>query len=224
MPSLNGCKVVYVGWQVYDVNFRRAIVGTTWVLPPQLPDMVVRQADLNNMCSAMRYTSPANQPFNLRGWSLLQEQVYPTRIRYNQIPLARSVTARPLNPNAPEAAWRLQRVGVSGAGKPGLLRYPIFDDSSFADLPRRRHVITPSALPFPGGGFGGDPHEYRGVFNQYWYHAIIRRDANSWEKVDHLTMLPNPIRIWQRWRQYEDDGSPDADFEWCPPVYTHDRG
>lgn len=125
-----------------------------------------------------------------------------------------------LNPAAPEACFRLQRVGASDGGeKLGRILFPILWDHYYTDLPHRRHVnvaplqayldaapFTNSIVPF------GSSRTYKRV--------IFHRATMTWTLVTSLRLLENPIRKWQRYAVYNHTPFPARDAKFYPQEVT----
>lgn len=123
-----------------------------------------------------------------------------------------------LNVNAPEAAYRLQRVGASGAaGPPGRMAYPILTDSFYLDLPRRRHVDAAELQQALDDGWASRPLDY-GLPYGHLRPVIYHRGLHAVTNVTSYRVLANPLRIWERWRTYPTAPHvPAADDYWHPP-------
>lgn len=107
------------------------------------------------------------------------------------------VSDPPLNPAAPEAAFRLQREGELGSV--GRMNYPIFNDNHFTDRPHRRHVDVALLRPLLAAHLGAAPRRYE-YLGWEWKTVIWHRKTRTWEDVIGYTLSPYPTRIWQRWR------------------------
>lgn len=104
-----------------------------------------------------------------------------------------------LNESAPEASFRLQRVGA-GVTPPklGRINLPILDDATFTDLPHRRHVDASywnSVLLL-----GTDPSHFTyTAFGHTFTNVIWHRESLSWTAVTGFRVLENTTRCWKRW-------------------------
>lgn len=194
------------GKHFVDRNGRRCIFTETFATTdPEVSDVWTR-SDL--LMIAQQYDSS----FSVSPWytmgavGAVAERLWPTRHCYEPLNLNRLPACRPLNPNAPEAALRLRRVGGSGTDVYGRVCFPIFDDSYFSDLPHRRHISPAVQLPlWPDHGFGDFPFQWTG-HGRVYTNCIWHAEGVGWEPVVGRVLMPNPVRVWNRLRVHPDPG------------------
>lgn len=131
-----------------------------------------------------------------------------------------------LNPNAPEAAYRLQRVGAGGAAGPkGRICYPILSDAAYEDLPHRRQIKVAELQQALDEGWRDRPLNGGSSYG-YLRPVIFHRRTMTVTDVTNYVLEPNPVRCWQRWRPYPQLGhDPVTDVNWTPPfpLYSTDH-
>lgn len=131
--------------------------------------------------------------------------------------LASSGTPSPwpqgLNVNAPEACFRLQRVGAAGGLGRTLL--PILSDDWYLDLPHRRRIDRNYLEPLLLAGLGTFPTSQTAGSRTY-KQVIFHRKDFTWEQVTTYRLLDNPCRRWQRWRTYPPSPPRSDDATWVP--------
>jgi len=140
-----------------------------------------------------------------RPWhSLFWEQLLP-KPNVQEVPLL--VEPFGLNPAAPEASFRLQRVGA--AGGIGLIRPPIVDDGTFVDRPHRRRINLSTYAPLMAANLGAQPMTVTSGGRTY-LNVIFSRVDHSWEPVSFYRLLPSTCRVWQRAEPYVISAHPTA--------------
>lgn len=156
------------------------------------------------------------------GYSLWQANAGWVRLwpSQNQIftPVAQQAIA--LNSTAPEACFRLQRVGA--ANGLGRINLPILADKYFTDLPHRRHVTVSDLQPLLDARVAAWANPIGGPA-QSFYRAIVHRRQKTWEPVVRYQLLRNPTRIWRRWRQYDFEERGEIDSTWAPDEFRSAR-
>jgi len=108
-----------------------------------------------------------------------------------------TIPVQPFFPNlaAPEASFRLQRVGASG--KFGGIRLPIIDDRSFTDRPHRRRVDVATLAPLMAINLGAQPMSVTSGGRTY-QNVIFNRKLMTWDNVVSYQLLESTCRVWQR--------------------------
>lgn len=193
----------------------RAFWGETWV---------TLQPDLNTATNALFLTVISNlyiQPFG----NFVGSPAYSTRTFVNQLyPFVQQIikpvdftfgSSLPAPPIAREAGFRLQRVG----GLTALGRYspPIPNDSFYTDLPHRRHVNT-SLLQSWIDGTRTNPAYFTQTWNGRTYtNVIFHRKTKTWTPVTAHRIMPNPVRYWERLKDYDPTAHESSDLDFCPP-------
>lgn len=203
-----------VGMVSIDVNHRRAFWSETWVATTAAPSDALVSADLA-FCAGMLGSPFGNQHASLiYNGQLVIDELFP-RVKnlrgYSQSYLLPQTV---LNPAAPEAGFRLQRVGASG--RPGRLCPPIQSDDWFTDLPRRRHVKADDLQDLLDNPLYQHPQSVTGPSGRTYQNCIIRRNTLAYEPVTHYIIQPNPVRFWSRWREYDITSRPISDRTFTP--------
>lgn len=143
--------------------------------------------------------------------------LYPHILRWREPHLAQPNVGHTLNINAPEAAFRLQRVGAGGGDPIGRVNLPILSDNFFLDPPHRRRVdaaalqtlMNSTRTLYPVSGT---------VAGATWTSCIFSRRTMTYTPCVAYRMMPSTTRIWQRWRHYPQvPHVPAADRVWYPP-------
>jgi hypothetical protein len=122
--------------------------------------------------------------------------------------------ATPLNPAAPEASFRLQRVGADGSL--GRLAFPILVDDYYLDLPHRRQIDVGAVDAELNVGLRTHPLTFT-TAGMTMTNIIWHRSLGTWTNVVSYRLLPNPIRKWQRSRTYPPSAGVRDDGTWHPP-------
>jgi len=188
----------------------RVLFSETWRTEDPPVSTVNTRAGLNlaaqRLHSIFGFTS--NEPvwFSRSFW----EQLWP---KPSVLENVMDVELAQLNPAAPEACFRLQRVGASSAL--GLIRVPICSDLSFTDLPHRRHVDVATLAPLMAANLGSFPMSFASGGRTYTNVIFNRRDF-TYEPVASYRLLESTCRVWQRWRLY-DNARLNSDRSWPVP-------
>lgn len=123
-----------------------------------------------------------------------------------------------LNDAAPEAALRLQRVGGTPPAQVlGRLCYPILNDAMFVDRPKRRTVNAAGLqVELDAAWANRQLHWQNG--NEHAWCVIYSRKTDVVTPVTSYRVMPNPVRLWQRFRPYPQKyHTPAVDRFWYPP-------
>lgn len=183
-----------------DKNRKRYLFSWTWVStdPPHALDAI--GTVLSNLSDYLVFPFGFGAVPKYGATHFFGDQVWPYPLRISGSTVLPFFGTVQLNAAAPEACFRLQRVGA--AGGLGRILFPIPDDAWYTDLPHRRHIntaplqalldvyLTPFIGPYSGSG-----RTYRS--------CIFHRRTQSYELVTDHRLLENPVRVWQRWRTYD---------------------
>jgi hypothetical protein len=185
------------GVNVLTIPPRHVVFSETWVTndaPVSNVNTRIGMATCTNRLTAVFGGFTPEAP----GWSgLFWQQLWPKPgVHESPIP----VQPFSLNLNAPEASFRLQRVGSSGAL--GLIRLPILSDSSYTDLPHRRRVNVAILAPLMAANLGAAPMSITSGGRTYT-NVIFNRSTFTWDTVATYRLLPSTCRVWQRWRPFD---------------------
>jgi hypothetical protein len=132
---------------------------------------------------------------------------------FSASPVTASPSAHHLNPNAPEACFRLQRVGADGSL--GRILFPILTDDYYLDLPHRRQIDVATLQPLIDANLGGHGFSYS-IGDMTLQNVIYHSRLGTYSNVVSYRLLPNPIRKWQRWRSYPPAAGVRDDHTWHP--------
>lgn len=204
--SLTGHTVIRVGLFGRDAQHKRWMCSETWVRPGSAalseafaaysliwPQMLT---PFGTSIPSLTYTSATS----------FYDYLFPREtVGFYRSSLA-VVSGPLLNVNAPEASFRLQRVGADGAATfLGRITYPIRTDTFYTDLPHRRHlnlaVLEPLRLAAQNSWF-----KTLTLGGLTWVNSIIHRRTMTWTPLTSWRLLANPVRVWQRWRNYPEPG------------------
>lgn len=186
---------------------RHVVCTESWLslTPPNTPDDSFQAM---RIC-AQRLRFPFGFP-STEGWDFpvrYSEQIWP---KPGAVLGPIDVFPGLLNLNAPEASFRLQRVGASG--KLGLVRLPILDDATFVDPPHRRRIDVSVWGPALAANMGTASQSV--TWNGRTYQNVIYdRFDQSWENVVGYQLQPSTCRVWQRNTIYDIHRLP-ADSAW----------
>jgi hypothetical protein len=200
-----------------DANGHRSLFGETWLSEDPLTDETTQHSLLNFEAGRLIGALGFDADYRYSGWNVFVDEIFPRhRVITNLISTVAS-TGAPLNINAPEACFRLQRVGVDAAASKGIGRIclPILTDASFTDLPHRRQVDTATVSALVAANIEMHPKS-RTVSGKTYSKVIFSRSDLTWTPLDHYNLLPNPVRLWQRWRTYDYAHRADADATYTP--------
>lgn len=204
-----------------DFHSKRFSVSQTWLSTDDdhgvAPSIFLFRSIGQQLRQCLGVYAPFDYTFLANAWS---EEVFP-----HQRTIEKPFTyAQPgpvcLNVQAPEAALRLQRVGVTASGSTGVghIRLPILNDSEFTDLPHRRHV-DPSVLQ-PKVNANLETFAKVVTFGGRTYtNVVFNRRLFTWTPVDHFTVLPSVSRVWQRFRTYSYASRYLNDGKWTGPWF-----
>lgn len=205
--------VARFGLRCTDYNGVRVFFSETWSCP-NWPAAAPPPSTL-----ATARTFALGLPFGLTSAADYRFMPNYARIIY---PLGKPATAsngRPIggtgqfSTTAPEAAFRLQRVGASGGL--GRITFPILNDTAFTDLPRRRHINVSDWQPLLDANFNTWPNTVT-ISGFVWTNCIWHWRTLTPEPVTTHRVLANPTRIWQRWEGYDWDAREPNDRFWAP--------
>lgn len=187
------------GVGIFDSHFRRALFSETWLSTQ--PEVTTAATVTALTGAAVRLNSfwAGSFPrptYTGRGFI---ERLWPNPRWSNLQIVGPGFLHSTLNINAPEAAFRLQRVGDSDAV--GRLTLPILLDTWFTDLPHRRHVDMANFLPRVREVNSSWQNELN-LFGRTYTNVIFHRRSWTWTPVESYRLLENPVRIWERWRTY----------------------
>lgn len=116
---------------------------------------------------------------------------------------------------APEAAFRLQRVGAYGSRSIGRMSYPILASDWFTDPPHFRHVDVDRFNAELADGLNSHEQQYTYLGRTYVNVILTRRDM-SIEPVVAFRVLENPVRLWRRSRPYYPAQHENPDVTYIP--------
>lgn len=121
-----------------------------------------------------------------------------------------------LGVGAPEAAFRLHRVGASGPqSNDGRIHIPILSDSWFVDVPRRRRVNVALLQPLLDAQNNPSMHQFS-FFGRTFYDVVFHRRTTTWTPVTRWVLKPSAARFWQRWRGYDESTRQGTDSTFIP--------
>lgn len=203
------------GQQIYDFNGGRALWGETW-LTEDPPIGGHSQAEISSVSSRLRapFGVAADRPFIKSVFFF--DLLWPPPARSTGTLQAPSALTGTLNPAAPEAAFRLQRVGASG--RFGRIAVPILEDKWFADLPHRRHVDMEFLAPLVMSDPFLYPMSFTTFLGRHFQNVLFNRRNHTWEPIVRYELHPNPIRIWNRWRPTPTPPHVEGSPLWAPSV------
>lgn len=213
-------RVLRAGLAHHGTDGHRWIASETWYCDSIMNDSTVSSA-LQFRCNQWRRpfgSGPGSYFYDALGMTFQTIAGYGRLGGYS---IAWSMSNPPnLNPAAPEAAFRLQRVGADGAAsKYGRICLPILDDTFYLDLPHRRQVnvdlLQPQLEAVTSLWLQVIPIEIGFMRN-----IIFDRKNKRGTDVTSYRLLANPVRLWQRWRHYPTPPHTYADDQkWFPPRY-----
>lgn len=205
------------GRSLVDSNFHRYIFGETWASTDPEGPLIDLTTVLGTRANQMATPFGVHAGLLYTNGASYWERIFPKRQVLSLINTTPRPFVTPLNAAAPEAAFRLQRVGahVSGSRGIGRLCLPILTDTYYLDLPHRRHVDVATLAPFIAANIEVLPKSITYNGRTYTNCIFDRRDL-SWTPLDHYNLLPNPVRIWQRWRTYDYVHRGTRDSTWSP--------
>jgi hypothetical protein len=210
-----------VGLYVVDSHSRRALFSETWL--SEDPEIMDPAFGITLQLIAVLMRTPFGNHASLMYTNYLPfyERIYPQQALFTNFTAATPAGSPPLNPNAPEAAFRLRRVGASGTSQIGRICYPILDDTFYTDLPHRRHVDVATLSTYLSAA--ADPLRFTRVPSggRVYKQVIFNRRQLTWTPVTHYELMSNPVRIWQRWRGYDIPDRVAQDVHYQPP--EHDK-
>lgn len=218
MPAITGSTWRF-GVYGQESFQRRWLIAETWHCTDPAPSFS------ESTGVAVGYIPFISAPFQARpflavGGRNLIQQLYP--IMQYLVPMDWSVNgvASRLNQHAPEACFRLQRVGAGGSPpKLGRIYFPILDDSLFTDLPHRRHVDATTLQGYLNAGLNSFPTEFTTFGGNTWTNCSINRVTNTFTRVMTRTILPSTMRRWHRFRRYTPSSISDAN-KWQPEEWN----
>lgn len=210
--------VARVGIYSIDAAHRRWFASETWAADDAVPEFVINTVSTVMMpYLRLPFGTAAGAPQYSAAVRFYQQIYPPNGVHFYAVGMNPPVGPR-LNDSAPEAAFRLQRVGVAGSGAPpGRICYPILSDASFTDLPHRRRVNLSVLAPQLASAWSSRPYHIT-TFGYTMHLALWHRRSLSWTQVESHQLLQNPVRIWERWRRYPNEGHTlSEDARWSPP-------
>lgn len=203
------------GLAAWDVNKHKAIFSHTWRSDdPETANTPYELAALAGQLIYIFNTYEADLTYG--NWRAFGERIYPRR-KILWTVLTSPTAFAELNPNAPEAAFRLQRVGA--AGSVGHIFAPIRSDRYYLDLPHRRKVNVELLAPLLAEGIDRAPKTFSGYLRTYTNVLVHRHDMTTELVVAHR-LLPNPCRVWKRWRELPRPPTPHFIPGAVPPEVT----
>jgi len=192
------------GLYFLDGFAKRAMFGETWLSTDVEASVTDVNLEMNAANELLKhpFTSAAGMPAYAQ-YSKFVEIIYPRHkilTGFNWSPMSGTI----LNPDAPEAAFRLQRVGALASGSSGVGRLcpPIHLDNWYTDVPQRRHVDLSVLAPKIAAGIETFP-KVRTRSGRTYTNVVFNFRALTWTAVDHYNLITNPVRIWNRWRTYD---------------------
>lgn len=206
-----------------DVNGHRAILSETWI--SEEPPVSEIQTYIFFQYAGQRLATPfgtgdvPHYLFATTRW--FGEELHP-QVRVITNLQDHNVANQPvLSSTAPEACFRLQRVGAATSGaRPGRIAYPILEDRWFTDLPRRRHVDVDYLRPHLEANLDNWPNELNWP-GRTFKNVIFHRKSFTWTLVDHYELQPSTCRLWQRWHTYPPKPGHTNDARWSPDEAHH---
>lgn len=207
------------GIYTVDSNSHRAIISQTFVSTSDPGGNTVPL--LHGLAFAQNLWRPFGDGVNSAPhfWREFVEMLHPQRITIKGFVSTPLTTQPGLNPAAPEACVRLQRVGAAGTGSNliGRLCIPVLDDTLFLDRPHRRHVDASFLQSKINANLGAQPSTLNFGFGDYSL-CIFHRRTFTWNVLDHYRVLPSTVRIWQRAKVYPWAIRGGGDSNWVPAV------
>lgn len=197
MLAMAGPFIYRSGVSFTDRNGHRCVFSQTYASEDPIDGFEATVSSY--FASQIRATLADPLDSTIQFWPLFGTRIWPTKGLLGGTVISRQNAVTPLNIHAPEAAARLQRVGASGAL--GRTCYPIVDDSLFTDLPHRRRVNVP-LLQKRLDDVIATWNQPEVLFGRRFYRCIWHKKSATWEPVVGWRVLPNTIRIWQRWKQF----------------------
>lgn len=209
------------GLYAVDSNHKRALFSETWLSTD--PEAVDHNTfNTLRLCAVLMQTPFGTRPhLTYTNYLTFSERLYPVQLLADHFSATPIPGAPPLNANAPEAAFRLRRVGATGDRPYGRICYPILDDTYFTDLPHRRHIDVATLSGYLSAA--AEPLRFTRTSpeGRVYKQVVFNRSDLTWVNVTHYDLQPNPVRIWQRWRNYDAVDRAARDSTYQPP--EHDK-
>lgn len=201
-----------------DTNGRRMIISQTWLSEQAEASTGPPVTTFRAIGQTLRRPFGAIAALSYDHYNAFSEVVYPKR-RLVEAPIFfHPGASEALNPAAPEAAFRLQRVGATVSGSKGLGRicFPIRTDTYYTDLPHRRKIDVATLAPLIAANLELQPKVYV-VAGRTYTNVVFSRWSMDYTPVDHFNLLENPVRIWEREKVYDWANRHVSDQTWKGP-------
>ena len=185
------------GYNCLLSGYTHCIFSETWITAdPPTSNVDTRIACLTaaaRLSNIFGGFSAESRPWSSHFW----EQIWP-KPNVQEIPI--NVEGWLANSAAPEACFRLQRVGATG--RVGQIRLPILDDTTFTDRPHRRRIDVGTYRPLMNANLGTWPQTFV-YLTRTFFNVIFDRRSFTWDNVDHYELRESTSRQWQRLKIFD---------------------
>jgi hypothetical protein len=109
-------------------------------------------------------------------------------------------------------------LSASGSTGVGRICFPILTDTYYTDLPHRRHVDVSTLAPLIAANLELRPKSFT-LFGTVYTNVIFNRRLMTYTPLHNYQLLENPVRVWQRWREYDVAHRQTNDQNWTGPFF-----